>query len=463
MFERIPRTALLALAIGACAIAHADNGRIGYAGAMAPITVDGQLSEWPAALQHHPIEVRYFGNEPENEQDLSASFRIGFNADRDEIYVAVEIVDDSHRTPPGERRWLDGDGVAIYIDATHSPRGSGPIGYAASGDLRELIGTQGAWDPLVAAASLDTAEIAIDRSGNRTIYEYRVAAARPVEAGMTIGFDVLVRDLDENDEGDPSSVYWGQFFGKSRLAGRAGDVLLRETGGELATLRGQTRWADDLEKMPADVPAARLTSVGNPSLWFQVAGDDDGRYEVDVPPGEYTIDYPYPIWGMLLGPHQVVDEATATARATVAAGSGGEAEPLVLRPRAQPDLYQDTGVLFDYAPAREQEIDEFVQAYMDYFSIPGVSLALVHDGEIVYRKTHGVRNAYTGDPVEPDTVFEAASITKIVFAFAVLRLAERGVIDLDQPLHELLPFEEIAHDERYEQITARHVLTHRTG
>ncbi|MEM9304918.1 MAG: serine hydrolase domain-containing protein, partial [Pseudomonadota bacterium] len=35
--------------------------------------------------------------------------------------------------------------------------------------------------------------------------------------------------------------------------------------------------------------------------------------------------------------------------------------------------------------------------------------------------------------------------------------------DLDQPLHELLPFEEIAHDERYEQITARHVLTHRTG
>jgi CubicO group peptidase (beta-lactamase class C family) len=42
-------------------------------------------------------------------------------------------------------------------------------------------------------------------------------------------------------------------------------------------------------------------------------------------------------------------------------------------------------------------------------------------------------------------------------------LAEQGVIDLDRPLYEYLPFQEIAYDERYKQITARHVLTHQTG
>ena len=69
----------------------------------------------------------------------------------------------------------------------------------------------------------------------------------------------------------------------------------------------------------------------------------------------------------------------------------------------------------------------------------------------------------TGDKVDSNTLFEAASITKPVFAFAVQRLAERGVIDLDKPLWLYLPYPDIAYDERYKLITAKHVLTHRTG
>ena len=60
-------------------------------------------------------------------------------------------------------------------------------------------------------------------------------------------------------------------------------------------------------------------------------------------------------------------------------------------------------------------------------------------------------------------MFEAASITKPVFGYAVQRLAERGVIDLDKPLYQYLPFKDIEYDERYKLITGRHVLTHRTG
>ena len=69
----------------------------------------------------------------------------------------------------------------------------------------------------------------------------------------------------------------------------------------------------------------------------------------------------------------------------------------------------------------------------------------------------------TGMPVTEKTLFEAGSITKSVFAFAVMRLVERDILRLDQPLYELLPFEEVSHDERYRIITARHVLCHQTG
>jgi CubicO group peptidase (beta-lactamase class C family) len=54
-------------------------------------------------------------------------------------------------------------------------------------------------------------------------------------------------------------------------------------------------------------------------------------------------------------------------------------------------------------------------------------------------------------------------MTKPVFAYTVLRLVDRGVLKLDTPLHEYLPYDDIAHDDRYKLITARMALTHRTG
>lgn len=61
------------------------------------------------------------------------------------------------------------------------------------------------------------------------------------------------------------------------------------------------------------------------------------------------------------------------------------------------------------------------------------------------------------------TLFEAAFLSRPVFATIVLRLAERGKLDLDRPLHELLPYERISHDPRSRRLTARLVLSHQTG
>jgi len=94
-------------------------------------------------------------------------------------------------------------------------------------------------------------------------------------------------------------------------------------------------------------------------------------------------------------------------------------------------------------------------------NVPGLSLALIRNGRIYWAKSFGVKDG--GAPVTNDTTFEAASLSKVVFAYAVLKLADRGKIDLDAPLQSYLDAPYIEGDPRINKITARLVLTHRTG
>jgi CubicO group peptidase (beta-lactamase class C family) len=67
----------------------------------------------------------------------------------------------------------------------------------------------------------------------------------------------------------------------------------------------------------------------------------------------------------------------------------------------------------------------------------------------------GVKHAESGEPVTEHTVFEAASLSKPMFAYAVLRLVDRGEWDLDAPLWNTLEYDRLAHDERARLITTR--------
>ena len=70
--------------------------------------------------------------------------------------------------------------------------------------------------------------------------------------------------------------------------------------------------------------------------------------------------------------------------------------------------------------------------------VPGLSMAVVRDGRVVWAGAFGTRNDSAQTPVDTATVFEAASLSKPVFAYLVLRLADRGELDLDRPLAEML-------------------------
>jgi CubicO group peptidase (beta-lactamase class C family) len=102
-----------------------------------------------------------------------------------------------------------------------------------------------------------------------------------------------------------------------------------------------------------------------------------------------------------------------------------------------------------------------IAALMRAADVPGFAMLILREGreEII---TSGITSRATAEPVTSRTVFQAASLSKPVVAHAALQLAGNGVLDLDQPLSQIVaPL--IPDDPHAAAITARHVLSHRTG
>lgn len=109
------------------------------------------------------------------------------------------------------------------------------------------------------------------------------------------------------------------------------------------------------------------------------------------------------------------------------------------------------------------QLDRFIKEKMQELNMPGLSVAVINDAQIVYHRALGVKHVETREPVTHETLFEGASVTKSLFAYLVMRTVEKGILDLDTPLFKYLPNYDLDHDDRYKQITARMVLSHQTG
>jgi CubicO group peptidase (beta-lactamase class C family) len=124
------------------------------------------------------------------------------------------------------------------------------------------------------------------------------------------------------------------------------------------------------------------------------------------------------------------------------------------------ELAQLTSLTTDQGIA---ELQQAIPALMDSGSVTGLAIAIATDTGIVWTQGFGVRNTETGEPVTANSVFEAASLSKPVFAYAVMQLVDQGLIDLDTPIADFFEYDAITHDERYRLITPRMVLTHSPG
>ncbi|MGL1892834.1 MAG: beta-lactamase family protein [Spirochaetaceae bacterium] len=98
-----------------------------------------------------------------------------------------------------------------------------------------------------------------------------------------------------------------------------------------------------------------------------------------------------------------------------------------------------------------------IESRMDFFNVPGVSIAVVESGETSWSEGFGTANT--------DSLFQAASISKSITALGVLKLVEDGLLDLDKNINNYLKtwqLEDTIHT-RNRKITTRMLLTHMSG
>lgn len=109
------------------------------------------------------------------------------------------------------------------------------------------------------------------------------------------------------------------------------------------------------------------------------------------------------------------------------------------------------------------ELDRLAGELMDSSKIPGMAVAVVHAGKVLYSRGFGVRDVVTGEPVGEDTVFQLASVSKPLGATVVARQVAGGQLGWDTPVWELSPG--FALNDAYvsERATVGDLYAHRSG
>jgi CubicO group peptidase (beta-lactamase class C family) len=96
-------------------------------------------------------------------------------------------------------------------------------------------------------------------------------------------------------------------------------------------------------------------------------------------------------------------------------------------------------------------------------NVPGISIAVVEDGQIVWARAYGVVDSATGQAATVETMFQAASVSKPVAATGALALVDKGVLSLDRPVNEQLTSWKVPPHDFTEAVTLRRLLTHTAG
>jgi CubicO group peptidase (beta-lactamase class C family) len=102
---------------------------------------------------------------------------------------------------------------------------------------------------------------------------------------------------------------------------------------------------------------------------------------------------------------------------------------------------------------------------MAFHKVPGASIAVIEDGKIAWAKGYGVLEAGNAAPVNAETVFQAASISKPTSAIAALRMVELRMLALDAPINDYLASWQVPSNTFTEQrpVTLRHIMSHSAG
>jgi CubicO group peptidase (beta-lactamase class C family) len=427
----------------------ANNGKIAYC-FQHDITIDGSTLDW------NPIDSIAISD---SEKSLRSYFKTAYNDSKQLLYFLV-VVEDDHHEFDSARAWYQNDNVILYLNPGHEP-------VAPSCEML-IVNEEGLNlyqnDKAHQFFNKKAIDIRIEHNGNRWIYEGSIALGRHIRSNRSLGFDVMVVDADPEKPTTYNS--WGPGGFKEYQSGKLGDlVLLAQTASAFGFCKGSIAWEDNDED---DLPEViKIQSQQLPDIWLHTEVDSMGRFYAKLPAGKYSLSSAYKIGSARqdhgYGNQLRIDERTKLTF-DVEAGATTALPQFSIPTFEFPEyLFLQEGLLHHYDESQKAVLETFIQATCSYYNIPGASVALVKDGKVVYHNIFGVENLLTQEPLTDTTVFQAASVTKAVFSFIVLRLVERGLLDLDKPLYAYLPFDNIAHDPHYKKLTATHILSHQSG
>lgn len=112
--------------------------------------------------------------------------------------------------------------------------------------------------------------------------------------------------------------------------------------------------------------------------------------------------------------------------------------------------------------------DNLLVGFLRERELPGAALAVARNGRLVYARGYGYADQEKKEPVQLNSLFRIASISKPLTAVAVLQLVERGRLRLDDSVFDVLQLEEptengVSFDDRWRRVTILHLLQHRGG
>jgi CubicO group peptidase (beta-lactamase class C family) len=173
----------------------------------------------------------------------------------------------------------------------------------------------------------------------------------------------------------------------------------------------------------------------------------------------------------LSSPAGTVSATTLAPSSTSSEASSSSATPGSESPATEPDNaapQNPNGVPGvptneDDVAAAIDQIDDLAQEAFNETGIPGMAVAVVHDGEVVFAKGYGVREVGKPDKVDADTVFQLASVSKSIGATVIAKEVGDGVVTWDTPVIAHLPTLALSDPYVTQNVTIADMYSHRSG
>ncbi len=155
--------------------------------------------------------------------------------------------------------------------------------------------------------------------------------------------------------------------------------------------------------------------------------------------------------------------AASPSATSARGGAAGGTLPLAAVGTMSPEQYSAVAIPEAQITAAVTKVESLVNDVMARTKIPGMAVAVVHGGKVVYAKGFGVREVGKPETVDPNTVFQLASVSKSVGATVVARAVSDGTVKWTDPVVTYLPDFQLSDPEVTKLVTIGDLYAHRSG